>query len=38
MLAGTVFKKDKVERMMEKIDNLEKIKDISELNSLLAAK
>jgi 2-methylcitrate dehydratase PrpD len=38
MLAGTVFKKDKVERIMEKIDNLEKVKDMSELNSLLAAK
>jgi 2-methylcitrate dehydratase PrpD len=35
MLAGTVFKKDRVERIMEKIDNLEKVKDISELNSLL---
>ncbi len=38
MLAGTVFKKDKLERIMEKIDNLEKVKDMSELNSLLAAK
>jgi hypothetical protein len=35
MLAGTVFKKDRVERILEKIDNLEKVKDISELNSLL---
>jgi len=35
MLAGTVFKKDKVERILEKIDNLEKVKDISELNGLL---
>jgi 2-methylcitrate dehydratase PrpD len=38
MLAGTVFKKDRVERIMEKIDSLEKVKDMSELNSLLAAK
>jgi 2-methylcitrate dehydratase PrpD len=36
MLAGTVFMKNKVERILEKIDNLEKVKDISELNSLLA--
>jgi 2-methylcitrate dehydratase PrpD len=38
MLAGTVLKKDKLERIMEKIDNLEKVKDMAELNSLLAAK
>lgn len=38
MLAGTVFKSDKVERLLEKIDGLEKIGDISELTNLLTLK
>ena len=38
LLAGTVFKSAKVEKIMEKIENLEKVKDISELNSLLVLK
>jgi 2-methylcitrate dehydratase PrpD len=35
MLAGTVFKPNKVEKILEKIGNLEKVKDISELNIFL---
>jgi len=37
MLAGTVFKTAKVEKILEKIENLEKVKDISELNRFLLA-
>jgi 2-methylcitrate dehydratase PrpD len=35
MLAGIIFKKDRVEKILARIDNLEKVKDISELNGLL---
>ncbi|MBM4330052.1 MAG: MmgE/PrpD family protein [Deltaproteobacteria bacterium] len=35
LLARTVFKAAEVEKIIEKIENLEKVKDISELNSLL---
>jgi len=38
LLAGTVFNRKKVEKILDKIDNLEKVKDISELNSLLLVK
>lgn len=38
MLASTIFKNAKVEKMLDKIDNLEKIGDISELNRLLVVK
>jgi len=35
LLAGTVFKAGRVEKILEKIDSLEKIRDISELTKLL---
>jgi 2-methylcitrate dehydratase PrpD len=38
LLAGTVLPAAKVEKILEKIENLEKVKDISELNSLLVLK
>jgi 2-methylcitrate dehydratase PrpD len=38
LLAGTVFKPAKVDKIMEKVENLEKVKDISELTSLLTAR
>jgi 2-methylcitrate dehydratase PrpD len=38
LLAGTVFENARVEKILEKIENLEKIKDISELNSLLSVR
>ena len=38
LLAGTVFKTAKVEKILERIENLEKVKDISELTSLLVLK
>ncbi|MDI6756229.1 MAG: MmgE/PrpD family protein [Thermodesulfobacteriota bacterium] len=38
LLASTVFKAAKVEKIVEKIENLEKAKDISELNSLLVVR
>ena len=38
LLAGTVFPAAKVGKILEKIENLEKVKEISELNSLLVSK
>ena len=38
LLAGTVFKTTRIEKILEKIENLEKVKDISELTSLLTAR
>ena len=38
MLAGTVIKADRVEKVLEKIDGLEKMRDLSELTSLLVGK
>ncbi len=35
MLAGTVFKPERVDKLMEKIEGLEKLKDLSELTKLL---
>jgi 2-methylcitrate dehydratase PrpD len=34
LLAGRVFKAAQVEKILEKIENLEKVKDISEWNRL----
>jgi 2-methylcitrate dehydratase PrpD len=38
MLAGTIFKTDRVDKLLEKIEGLEKIRDLSELTSLLFVK
>ncbi len=38
MLAGTVLKQDRVDKLLEKIDGLEKLKDVSELTNLLMVK
>jgi 2-methylcitrate dehydratase PrpD len=38
MLASTVFKQDRVDKLLEKIDGLEKLKDVSELTNLLMVK
>jgi len=38
LLAGTAFKTEKVRKVLEKIDNLEKLKDIAELTNLLVVK
>jgi 2-methylcitrate dehydratase PrpD len=38
VLAGTVFKAPRIEKIMEKIENLEKVKDISELTGLLTTR
>lgn len=38
MLASTVFKTDRVDKLLEKIDGLEKIRDLSELTRLLVVK
>ena len=38
MLAGMVMKADRVKKLLEKIDGLEKMRDLSELTSLLAGK
>ena len=38
MLAGMVLKSDKVDKLLEKIDRLEKVGDISELTNLLIVK
>jgi len=38
LLAGTILKPDRVDKLLEKIEGLEKIKDLSELTALLVAK
>lgn len=38
LLAGTVLKSEKVERLLKKIDMLEKVEDLSELTGLLVIK
>jgi len=38
LLARTVFKKDRIEKILEKIDGLEKMDDLSELTRLLVLK
>jgi 2-methylcitrate dehydratase PrpD len=38
LLAGTAFKTEKVRKVLEKIDNLDKLKDIAELTNLLVVK
>jgi 2-methylcitrate dehydratase PrpD len=38
LLAGTVFKAPRIEKILEKVENLEKVKDISELTGLLTAR
>ena len=38
MLAGTVFKAERVDDLLEKIDGLEKMRDLSELTRLLVMK
>jgi 2-methylcitrate dehydratase PrpD len=38
MLASTVFKTDRVNKLLEKIDGLEKVRDLTELTSLLVVK
>ncbi len=38
MLASTVFKTDRVDKLLEKIDRLEKMRDLTELTSLLLVK
>jgi hypothetical protein len=38
MLAGMVLKADRVKKLLERIEGLEKMKDLSGLTSLLAGK
>jgi len=38
LLAGTIFKAPRIEKILEKIENLEKVKNISELTSLLTTR
>ena len=38
MLAGTIFKHDRVDKVLEKIDGLENMKDLSELTGLLVVR